>query len=218
MKIIIYFCCFVIMCISSYAKHIEKNVINGLKVSLLQKNSIIPFSGELFGHNVYLPKTAKFLQNLVASKVNGTSIIFDDTEVICIANKKNDIYNGELSIYPDGIFSINVTVKDGILDGKCYIIFQPFKYSFNSKLSSVSNYDMKKIPAPSEHWIRDGKQDFTIKTEGRFKNGKKFEGSFLKIENILDLRIVTIQKYSNYKLISVSSPTVFKIKPWVNGH
>ena len=77
---------------------------------------------------------------------------------------------------------------------------------------------MKKIPAPSEHWIRDGKQDFTIKTEGRFKNGKKFEGSFLKIENILDLRIVTIQKYSNYKLISVSLPTVFKIKPWVNGH
>ena len=125
---------------------------------------------------------------------------------------------GGVSIYPDGIFSVNATVKDGILDGKCYIIFQPFKYSFNSKLSSVSNYDMKKIPAPSEHWIRDGKQDFTIKTEGRFKNGKKFEGSFLKIENILDLRIVTIQKYSNYKLISVSSPTVFKIKPWVNGH
>lgn len=79
MKIIIYFGCFVIVCISSYAEHIEKNIINGLKVSLLQKNSIIPFSGELFGHNVYLPKTAKCLQNLVASKVNGTSIIFDDT-------------------------------------------------------------------------------------------------------------------------------------------
>jgi hypothetical protein len=77
---------------------------------------------------------------------------------------------------------------------------------------------MKKIPVSPEHWIRDGKHDFIIKTEGCFKNGRKFEGSFLKIENIMDLRIVTIQKYSNYKCLSVSPPTVFKIPPWVISH
>lgn len=218
MKTILCFCCIIVVCISSNAKHIGENVINGLKVSALQKNYVIPFSKELLGSDVYISKTAKCLQNLVAGKSTGSFIIFDATEVICIANKKNDIYNGELSIYPDGIFSINVIVNEGILDGKCYMIFRPFKYSFNSKLSSVSNYDMKKIPVSPEHWIRNGKHDFIIKTEGCFKNGRKFEGSFLKIENIMDLRIVTIQKYSNYKCLSVSPPTVFKIPPWVISH
>lgn len=214
MKIIMFFCCFIVMSISAYANHIEKNIVNGLKVSELQKNYIIPFSNELFGVNVLLSETAKCLQNLVDGRNNGTFIIINDTEIVFIANKKNDIYDGELSIYPDGIFSVKATVKDGILDGKCYMFFQPFKYSFKSKLSSVSNYDMKKIPVPPENWVYDGKQDFTIKTEGYFKNGEKFEGSFLTIEPIMDLRIVTIQKYSNFKLISISPPTVFKIKPW----
>ena len=218
MKIITYLCCFVVFYALTYAEPIKKNVINGLEVSILPKNYVIPFSAELIGARVYLQKPAKCFRNLIDNQANGTFIIMGETEIICISNKKNDIYDGTLTIYPDGIFSVSATIKDGILDGKCIMSFQPFKYSFNSKLSSVSNYDMKKIPVPSEHWIRDGKQDFTIKTEGCFKNGKKFEGSFLKTENILDLRIVTIQKYSNYKLLSVSSPTVFKIKPWVNGH
>lgn len=94
--------------------------------------------------------------------------------------------------------------------------FQPFKYSFNSKLSSVSNYDQEKIPVPEENWIDTGDSNFVIKTEGYFKDGKKYRGTFLQIEPVMDLRIVRIQTYSNSQLVSVSQPVVFKIKPWEN--
>lgn len=99
----------------TYAEPIKKNVINGLEVSILPKNYVIPFSAELIGARVYLQKPAKCFRNLIDNQANGTFIIMGETEIICISNKKNDIYDETLTIYPDGIFSVSATIKDGIL-------------------------------------------------------------------------------------------------------
>lgn len=114
MKIITYLCCFVVFYALTYAEPIKKNVINRLEVSILPKNYVIPFSAELIGARVYLQKPAKCFRNLIDNQANGTFIIMGETEIICISNKKNDIYDGTLTIYPDGIFSVSATIKDGI--------------------------------------------------------------------------------------------------------
>ena len=216
MKQILSFCIFLV-CVCSIAKQVDKKIVqNGLEISNLTPSQVLPYSKDLFGSRIYFPLNTTCFQNIIDKNEDGTFIVVCNTEIICIANKKKGSFDGNLSIYPDGIFSVHATLNKGILEGKCTMIFQPFKYSFNSKMSSVSNYDYKRIPVPKEKWISKGEQDFSIKTEGFFKNGKKFTGTFLQIEPQMDLRIVRIQRYSNFKLVSVSSPRVFKISPWMS--
>lgn len=217
MKLFLLLCYIFASCTLAYAESDNKKIVkNGLDVLPLKTSQGIPFSEELFGRRVYFPQTTKCLQNRVHGKANGSFLIFCNTEIICIADKKNGLFDGELSIYPDGIFSVRATVKESVLNGWCRMAFQPFKYSFNSKLSSVSNYDQEKIPVPEENWIDTGDSNFVVKTEGYFKDGKKYRGTFLRIDPVMDLRIVRIQTYSNFQLVSVSQPVVFKIKPWEN--
>lgn len=210
--------CMAIVCLSAMAEQLEeKCVVNGIKISTLRHSSIIPYSKDLFGSNHCFSSSVKKIQNVVNKTDDGSLIVFSNTEIIFIANKKNDVFNGKLSIYPDGIFSVHATVKDGVLNGKCNMAFQPFKYSFGSKLSSSCNYEFIKIPVPREKWICNGKQDFILNTEGYFVDGKKFNGTFLQVEPYMDLRIVTIQKYCNFILVSKSDPAVYKIAPWINS-
>lgn len=214
----LFFICMAIVCFSSMAEQLEeKCVVNGIKISTLRHSSIIPYSKELFGISHLFPSPVKKLQNIVNKTGNGSFIVFSNTEIIFIANKKNGVFNGKLSIYPDGIFSVHATIKNGILNGKCNMVFQPFKYSHGSKLSSTGNYDFRKIPVPQEQWICNGKQDFILNTEGYFMDGKKFNGTFLQIEPHMDLRIVIIQKYCNFILVSQSDPVVYRISPWINS-
>ncbi|MBE6370829.1 MAG: hypothetical protein E7055_01990 [Lentisphaerae bacterium] len=213
----LFFISITIVCFSAMSGQLEeKCVVNGIKISTLRYSSIIPYSKELFGINHHFPSPVKKLQNIVNKTDDGSFIVFSNTEIIFIANKKNGVFNGKLSIYPDGIFSVHATIKNGILNGKCNMTFQPFKYAHGSKLSSSVNYDFRKIPVPHEQWICNGKQDFILNTEGYFMDGKKFNGSFLQIEPYMDLRIVTIQNYCNFILISKSNPVVYKIVPWIN--
>lgn len=215
MKVFIYFG--LILCCCAAEQMDGKSVINGLERTNLVSSGVIPYSEEIFGTRMYYPRAAKLLRNFVDKHEHGSFIVFNETEVICISQKANGIFDGSLSIFPDGILSARAVIKKGILDGKCVLTFQPFKYSFDSELSSIANYELKKIPVPQDQWVVKGAREFNLQSEGYFRSGRKFEGTFLYVTSQMDLRIVTIQTYQDFKLVSESDPIVFKIPPWVNS-
>ena len=216
MKIFIYFG-LLFFCLFCVAEHVGgKTVMNGLERTKLVSAGVIPYSEEIFGARIYFPRDAELLRNFVDKHEYGSFIVFNETEVIFTSQKANGIFDGCLSIFPDGILSAKAMIKKGILDGECVMTFQPFKYSFNSKLSSISNYELKKIPVPQDQWVVKGSREFKMQTEGYFMSGRKFRGTFLYVTSQMDLRIVKIQTYQDFKLVSESTPIVFKITPWVN--
>lgn len=98
MKLFLLLCYIFASCTLAYAESDNKKIVkNGLDVLPLKTSQVIPFSEELFGRRVYFPQTTKCLQNRVHGKANGSFLIFCNTEIICIANKKNGLFDGELS-------------------------------------------------------------------------------------------------------------------------
>ena len=140
MKLFLLLCYIFASCTLAYAESDNKKIVkNGLDVLPLKTSQVIPFSEELFGRRVYFPQTTKCLQNRVHGKANGSFLIFCNTEIICIANKKNGLFDGELSIYPDGIFSVRATVKESVLNGWCRMAFS------HSNTHSIPNCHLSAI-------------------------------------------------------------------------
>lgn len=195
---------------------VSNKVSNGLEISKVESSlEEIPFSQELIGGRYFIPSGAYSLQNYVNGSKEGSSVVFTPDEIIYIVTYQNEERGEVLSIYPDGIFSVSAEIKSNILNGQCTMRFQPYKYSFDSRATSVSNYDYIKIKIPKEAWILDREKNFAISTTGYYKNNQRYSGKFLRVIPEMDLRIVSILTYENYTLIEELPAQVFKLRPYV---
>ena len=215
MKVFFYFG-LMFSCLFCVAGEMDGKIVTNRLERKLVSSRVIPYSEEIFGARMRYPRAATLLRNLVNKHEDGSFIVFCEWEVIFTAQKANGVFDGSISVFPDGILSATAMIKKGILDGKCVMTFRPFKYSFDSKMSSVANYEFEKIPVPQDQWVVKGPREFELRSEGFFRSGRKFEGTFLHVTSQMDLRIVTIRTYQDFKLVSESKPSVFKISPWVN--
>lgn len=199
------------------------HVYNGLKKTTVRSEAIVPYTKEILGSErrfdwkVLENPNVTFLENIVNEQSNGLFIAFSEGQVICIGNKKNNLFDGEYCIYPDDELSARAIVKMGVLEGKCDMVFQPFKYSAYSKMVNVNPFSDKarKLGINEDEWIKNGDGNLKISTEGFFKEGKRFSGDFLNV--VLDgtAHFVTIETYENFELISKTQPKVFIIQPYV---
>jgi antitoxin component YwqK of YwqJK toxin-antitoxin module len=58
--------------------------------------------------------------------------------------------------------------------------------------------------------VKEGSSTFVIKTVGEFKDGKKFDGEFIKLKSLGVFEEISIEKYSQGELLSQSSRQIYK--------
>ena len=195
--------------VNLYADNVSTRKKNGFLAEKSRK-LYVPFSQELLGcENFWVTISTRYI-NYIDGISSGIVICINDNtnEIVSIANMNNDgKVDGELQIFPNGIFSVKCMVKNGILNGKCIMKFQPYRHRYNPQERILDpSYD----PLYKNKVSQETSPDFKLETVGTYKNGERFDGEFLKVNTFGLYREVIITTYKDGKIMKNSKPQYFK--------
>ena len=148
----------------------------------------VPTDNYSFGDN----QKILFLCQYANGIKNGPEVCWHPPRLLYTANYANGVLEGIVCVYPEQTAYYSFTVEKGELNGPCRATFIPFRFA-QCKLLNTFDWNA----ALEEQKEKTGPPDYTVVTEGEYRDGKKFSGEFLTIKHDGAFLKVHISKYAN---------------------
>ena len=170
-------------------------------VPFLDEISGTPYKTMSFGDG----QEVFFLRQYANGKKEGPEVCWHPSRLLYVVNYAGGVLDGVACIYPDDVACYSFTVVKGVLDGPCRATFTPFRFAECKVVNLHERND--DLESRKE---KTGQPDYTVVTEGEYREGKKFSGDFLTIRRDGIFLRVHISKFANGIETERSNEKIYK--------